>query len=132
MISTSTPPFGPDFVKELIPRMFDQIGIATARAFRMLWDIGMAYLAEHWVVVILGLVVIFFVALIRAFITGRWAMLGSITYNYLYFGTLFIIGLVFGPELFANDYFKIFLAILYVVCFILTGKFLTKIGVRRF
>ena len=132
MTPTSTPPFGPDFVKELIPWMIEQVGIATAKAFRMFWDIGMAYLAEHWVAVIVGLVVIFLIALIRAFVTGRWAMLGSITYNYLYFGTLFIIGLIFGPELFANDYFKIFLVILYVICFILTGKFLTKIGVRRF
>lgn len=132
MTPTSTPQFGPDFVKELIPWIFDQISIATAKAFRMFWDIGMGYLAEHWVAVLIGLVVIFLVALIRAFVTGRWAMLGSITYNYLYFGTLFIIGLIFGPELFANDYFKIFLVILYVVCFILTGKFLTKIGVRRY
>lgn len=132
MTPTSTPPFGPDFVKELIPRLIDEVGIATAKAFRMFWDIGMAYLAEHWVAVIIGLVGIFLIALVRAFVTGRWAMLGSITYNYLYFGTLFIIGLMFGPELFANDYFKIFLAVLYVICFILTGKFLTKIGVRRF
>lgn len=132
MMPTSTPQFGPDFVKELIPWMFDQIGIATAKVFRMFWDIGMGYLAEHWVAVIIGLGVIFLVALVRAFVTGRWAMLGSITYNYLYFGTLFLIGLIFGPELFANDYFKIFLVILYIVCFILTGKFLTKIGVRRY
>lgn len=131
MTPTSTPPFGPDFVKELVPWMIEQFGIATAKAFRMFWDIGMTYLADHWVAVIIGLVVIFLIALIRAFVTGRWAMLGSITYNYLYFGTLFIIGLIFGPELFANDYFKIFLAVLYVICFILTGKFLTKIGVRK-
>lgn len=132
MTPTSTPQFGPDFVKELIPWMVEQFGIATAKAFRMIWDVGMTYLAEHWVLVIIGLIVIFLVALIRAFVTGRWAMLGSVVYNYLYFGALFVIGLVFGPELFANDYFKIALAILYVVCFILTGIFLRKIGVRRF
>jgi hypothetical protein len=38
----------------------------------------------------------------------------------------------FGPELFANDYFKIALAVLYVICFFLTGVFLNKIGVRSF
>ena len=131
MNSTSTPQFGPDFVKELIPWMFARIGEETAKAFRMFWDIGMTYLAQHWVVVLVGLFVIFVVALIRAFITGRWAMLGSVVYNYLYFGTLFLIGTIWGPELFANDYFKIVLVILYVVCFILTGKFLSQIGVRR-
>ena len=129
---TTTPQFGPDFVKELIPWLFQQFGEATAKAFRMIWDIGMAYLAEHWIAVIVGLVVIFLVALIRAFVTGRWAMLGSVVYNYLYLGALFVIGLIFGPELFANDYFKIALAVLYIVCFILTGIFLNRIGVRKF
>jgi len=131
-MSTSSPQFGLDFVKELIPWMYAQIGIATEKTFRTFWNIGMAYLAEHWVAVAVGLVFIFLIALVRAFVTGRWAMLGSITYNYLYFGTLFIVGLIFGPEIFANDFFKIFLVILYVVCFALTGKFLAKIGVRRF
>jgi hypothetical protein len=98
----------------------------------MIWDIGMAYLAQHWIAVLLLLFTVFVVALVRAFITGRWAMLGSVVYNYLYFGTLFVVGLIWGPELFANDYFKIVLAILYVVCFVLTGQFLSKIGVRRF
>ncbi len=92
----------------------------------------MTHLAQHWIAILVGLLAIFVVALVRAFVTGRWAMLGSVVYNYLYFGTLFLIGSIWGPELFANDYFKIVLVILYVVCFILTGKFLSKIGVRRF
>lgn len=129
---TSTPQFGPDYVKELIPWLVQQVGVATAKAFRMIWDIGMTYLAQHWVAVLAGLLIIFVIALIRAFLTGRWAMLGSVVYNYLYFGALFLIGTIWGPEVFANDYFKITLAILYVTCFILTGKFLNKIGVRRF
>ena len=132
MTPTTTPPFGPDFVKELIPWMIQQFGIATAKAFRLIWDIGMAYLAQHWIAVLVALFVIFVAALIRAFVTGRWAMLGSVVYNYLYFGTLFLIGTIWGPEVFANDYFKIVLVILYIICFILTGKFLSKIGVRRF
>lgn len=132
MTPTTTPPFGPDFVKELIPWMIQQFGIATAKAFHMFWKIGMGYLAQHWIAVLIGLFAIFIIALIRAFITGRWAMLGSVVYNYLYFGALFIIGMIWGPEVFANDYFKIVLAVLYVVCFILTGQFLSKIGVRRF
>lgn len=132
MTPTSTPQFGPDFMKELIPWMFQQIGEATAKAFRMIWDIGISYLAQHWIAVLVGLAVIFVIALTRAFLTGRWAMLGSVVYNYLYFGTLFIIGSIRGPEVFANDYFKIVLVVLYVVCFILTGQFLSKIGVRRF
>lgn len=132
MIPTTTPQFGPDFVKELIPWMIQQFGIATTKAFRTFWDIGMTYLAQHWIAVLVGLFAIFAIALIRAFVTGRWAMLGSVVYNYLYFGALFLIGLIWGPEVFANDYFKIVLVLLYIVCFILTGQFLSKIGVRRF
>lgn len=132
MTSTSTPAFGPDFVKELIPLIFQKFGEATAQAFRMIWDGGIGYLWQHWIVVLIFLFAIFLIALVRAFATGRWGMLGSIVYNYLYFGTLFVIGLIFGPETFANDYFKIVLIILYVVCFALTGRFLSKIGVRRF
>lgn len=131
MTTTTTPTFGPDFVRELVPWMIQQFGIATAKAFRMIWDIGMTYFVQHWIAVLIGLFAIFIFALLRAFATGRWAMLGSVTYNYLYFGTLFIIGLIFGPELFANDYFKIVFVILYITCFIFTGKFLSKIGVRR-
>lgn len=131
MSPTTTPTFGPDFVKELIPWMIQQFGIATAKAFRMVWDVGMTYLVQHWIAVLVGLFAVFIFALVRAFVTGRWAMLGSVAYNYLYFGALFLIGTIWGPEVFANDYFKIVLVILYIACFILTGKFLSKIGVRR-
>lgn len=131
MTATSTP-LGPEFVKEFIPWMFQIFGDATIKAYLMMWNILLTYLAQHWVSVLVVLFVVFAIALIRAAVTGRWAMLGSVVYNYLYFGALFLIGTIWGPEVFANDYFKIVLALLYVVCFILTGQFLGKIGVRRF
>lgn len=130
MVSTSTPQFGPDFVKEIIPWMFTRIAEETAKTFRMFWDIEMVYLSEHWGTILVWLFVIFVFALVWAFATGRWGMLGSVVYNYLYFGILFLVGLIWWPEVFANDYFKIFLAILYGVCFWATGRFLKKIGVR--
>jgi len=58
-------------------------------------------------------------------------MLGSVLYNYFYFGILFVITLIFGPDVFANDWFKIVLFIIYVVCFISVGKLLKKAGIRR-
>ena len=131
MNSTSTL-MGPDFVKELIPWMLQQVEESTAQAFRMIWDIVIAYLADHLIAVILVLFAIFLIALIRYLTTGRWGTLGSVVYNYLYIGALFLIGTIFGPEIFANDYIKIVLAVLYIVCFIATGMFLRKIGARRF
>ena len=132
MTPTTIPVFAPDFVKELVPWMVGQFGIATEKAFRIIWNIGMKILVQHWISIIIFLIIIFVIAFVRAFITGRWAMLGSVVYNYLYFGTLFTIGLIFGPGTFANDYFKIFLVVLYIICFIITDRFLRKIGVRRF
>ena len=130
MTFTSTP-LGPDFAKDMVNMFFNAIDEGTKQAARMLWGILTTFLSEHWFAVLVGLFVVFVAALIRAFVTGRWAMLGSVVYNYLYFGTLFLIGIIWGPEVFANDYFKIVLAILYVVCFILTGQFIANIGVRR-
>ena len=120
MTATSTL-LGTDFPRQVVELLLNAIDEGTKQTARMLWSILISFLLEHWIAVLVVLFAIFIFALVRAFATGRWAMLGSITYNYLYFGILFIIGLIFGPELFANDYFKIVLVILYVTCFILTG-----------
>lgn len=125
MISTSTP-LGPEFVKELIPWLIQQFGIAAAKTFRMFWDIGMTFLSQHWIVILVVLFAVLVYAVFRA-LMGHWWVLGSVIYNYLYFGILFIVGRIWGPEVFANDYFKFFLLILYVVCFTLVGKILNKI-----
>ena len=130
-MGTTTPVFGPDFVKDLIPWMFQTMADATKHTYRILWDYGISVLKQHIIATILVLLVLLMFSYLRALITRRWGLFGSLLYNYLYFGTLFIIGLIFGPETFANDYFEIFLAILYVVCFILVGKILTETGVRR-
>jgi hypothetical protein len=130
MTSTSTP-LGADFPRQVVELLLSAIDEGTKQAARMLWSILTSFLLEHWIAVFVGLFGIFIFALVRAFATRRWAMLGSVTYNYLYFGTLFLIGTIWGPEVFANDYFKIVLVILYIVCFILTGKFLSKIGLHR-
>ena len=130
-MSTTTPIFGPDFVKDIIPWMFQVVADATKQAYRMMWNWGMSALKEHMIAIILILFGLLVFSYLRALITRRWGLFGSVLYNYLYFGTLFIIGLIFGPETFANDYFEIFLAILYVVCFILVGKILIETGVKR-
>lgn len=128
-MSSSTTPIGPDFTAQLITRLIDQIGIETAKVFRMIWDAGMTVLMQHWVAVLVILFVVLIYAFIRA-LMGHWWILGSVLYNYLYFGTLFFVGLIWGPETFANDYFKIFLLLLYITCYLLVGKILSKIRMR--
>lgn len=118
----TTTPFGPDFPKQMVTMIMDTIDKVTKEVYHALWNILIAQIKEHWGFFLIILFLVLFFAFLRYMITGRWAMLGSVIYNYLYFGILFIIGLIFGPEVFANDYFKIVLAILYVVCFTFVGK----------
>jgi hypothetical protein len=129
-VTSTTTILGPDLVKELIPQILQEFDEATKQAYLMMWNILLTFLGQHSVAVIVGLVLILVVAFLRA-LTGRWGMLGSVLYNYLYFGTLFIIGLIWGPEVFANDYFKLVLVILYIICFLLVGWILHKTGLRK-
>lgn len=131
MNASTTSPLGNDFAKQLVTSFLDAIDQGTRQAYRMIWDGINQFLVEHWGWVIIGLIAILAFSIVEYFITGRWAMLGSVLYNYLYFGTLFVITLIFGPEVFANDWFKLVLFVIYVVCFILVGKLLRKAGIRR-
>jgi hypothetical protein len=130
-MTPTTTPFSPDFAKELVPWMFSLFEEGTKQAYRMLWDIFLSFLKMHWGLSILFLFFVFTIATLKA-LTGRWGMLGSVLYNFFYFGTLFIVGLIWGPEVFAGDIFRAACtAILYPICFVLTGWILKKTGMRR-
>jgi hypothetical protein len=131
MNASSSQPLGADFPKQVVELFLNAIDEGTKQAYRMIWNGISQFLIEHWGWVIVALVAIFILSVLNYFATGRWAMLGSVLYNYLYFGTLFVITLIFGPEVFANDWFKIVLFIVYVACFVLVGKLLRKAGIRR-
>ena len=113
-----------------LSKIFQAINEARALAFRSLWDSFMPLIMEHWVAVVLFLTVILVIAVLRA-ISGYWGMLGSVLYNYLFFGTLFVVGLILGPEVFANNYIKVGLVLLYVICFLMVGRILDWTGLRR-
>jgi hypothetical protein len=104
---------------------------ATKKEYRLIWNAFMTYLGQHWLSILLLLLFLLLASAIVAFTTRRWAWFGSVLYNYLYFGALWLIGLMFGPEVFANDYFKIVLVLLYGLCFWLLGRILKKTGLRR-
>ncbi|MCW1888286.1 MAG: hypothetical protein KIH67_001915 [Candidatus Moranbacteria bacterium] len=98
-------------------------------AYRLFWDAGMAYLAEHWLGIVIFLTIIYVVAIGRA-LFGFWGMLGSVLYHSLFFGILFVIGTIWGPEVFASNYIGIWLAILYFICYFMVGKILDYTGLR--
>jgi hypothetical protein len=131
MNASTTSPLGADFPQQLVQLFLNAIDEGTKQAYRIIWNAVEQFLVEHWGFVIIALISIFLLAVLNYFATGRWAMLGSVLYNYFYFGILFIITLIFGPDVFASDWFKIVLFIIYVVCFVAVGKLLKKVGIRR-
>ncbi len=131
MNSTSTP-LGADFPKQVVELFFNAIDEGTRQAARMLWHILTTFLSEHWLAVLFILFVVFVAVTLKAMM-GRWGSLGSFLYNFFYFGILLIIGLIWGPEVFVDDYFNAACAvILYPICYVVTGMILEKMGVRRF
>ena len=119
----------PDFIKQMPTWFLNTIQEAIIKDVKIAWNFGISYLLAHIWIIISILIIILFYALIRAFM-GHWWVLGSVLYNYLYFGSLLIIGLIWGPEIFVSTYIDIGLFILYVICFIIVGKILNKIGVH--
>jgi len=120
----------PDFTKQLVDTLFASIEKGTIQAFTWIWNGVTSYLLEHWIAVSIVLLVVLIIAIVRAF-AGRWGMLGSVLYTYLYGGTLLLIGSIWGPAVFANTYADIGFFLLYVVCFILVGRILIKTGLKR-
>ncbi|MEI6528072.1 MAG: hypothetical protein WCO10_00140 [bacterium] len=129
MNSSTASPLGTDFAQELFLHMQDAISDGTKQACRMVWDVIQQFMMEHWFFLIVGLVILFWIAIIRWISTGRWGMFASLLYHCLYFGTLLVATLIFGPEIFASDYTKLWLFILYLVCFGLVGWFIRATGI---
>lgn len=125
MNATST--FSADSV---VPLLLESLEQGTKDAANMLWNLLLVYLGEHWLVIGLILFVVFMVVTIKAMF-GRWGALGSFLYNLLYLGILFVIGLIWGPEVFVSNWFGFFTAIiLYPICYLLVGWLLDKINLR--
>ena len=129
MNSISTP-LDPDFVKESLETLMNGVAEATIHTYRVFWEILLSFLAQHWLATLGAMIAILIYAIARFLITGRWRVLGSVLYNYFYFGILFVIGLIGGPELYANDYFPIIATIVYIVSFSIVGFILLTTGVR--
>lgn len=100
------------------------------QAYQALWDGLMKFLSSNWLSVFLLFLFLFIFSLARA-INGRWGMFGSMLYNYLYWGILFILGLIFGPKIFANLFIDIALFILYLICYALVGRILTVLHLKK-
>lgn len=129
-MATSTIPFGTDDFKQMLDSISRGVEDGTKQAVHILWTTLLSNLTAHWLVIIIILFAVF-VALTLKAMMGRWGSLGSFIYNFLYFGTLLIIGLIWGPDVFLGDFFKAACtAILYPVCYLITGYILERTGLR--
>ena len=115
---------------ELVTKILQAINEGQAMAYRSLWDAGMVYLAEHWLVITLILLGIFVVAIIKASF-GYWGMLGSVSYRFLFISIFLIIGFAWEPEIFASNYAKVGLALVGIFCYFMVGRMLGWTGLRR-
>jgi len=116
---------------ELVKSFWNTIDVATKKIYQMLWTALLSFLVQHWIVVLIVLVAILGIAIMKALL-GRWGMLGSVLYNYLYFGILFIVGLIFGSDIFVNNWFSVACTLaLYPICYAIVGIILEKTGLHR-
>lgn len=124
--------FVSDAFQKIISGFINGIDEGMKLGARLFWNILISFLREHWFVVMVGLLVLLVIATFKA-MAGRWGSLGSLIYNLLYFGTLFLIGLIKGPEVFVNNFFNAACAlILYPICYLITGLVLRRLGFLRF
>lgn len=121
-MGTTTQPLGPDFAAQAVNLLLNAFQDATVKAYQMLWNILITFLKAHWVGFGEILLTFLAVATLVFLVTGRWAMLGSVLNRYFFFGALFVIGLVFGPKVFASDYFEIVWAVVSLAAFITVRK----------
>ena len=114
-----------DFTKQIVDILLGAIPKGTVWAFQFVWNLAISFLLSHLLATIAILVIVLVYAFFKA-VMGHWWVLGRVLYTYLYWGSVLIIGSIFGPEIFASTYADIGLFILYIICFILVGKILNK------
>ena len=127
-MNATTTLLSPDFFKGLMGAADE----AKKTVYQIYWDIFISFLAKYWAIVLIALVVILVVAVMRYAITGRWRMLGSVLYHDLYFGILFIVGSIFGSDIFVSSWFSMACTlILYPFCYWTVRVFLVKTGIKK-
>ncbi|MDD4036540.1 MAG: hypothetical protein PHS45_04385 [Bacilli bacterium] len=120
-----------NFAQDLINNILSTYDVLLRKIYHSAWDIFMSTIKEHWLLILSILFGILIISIIIALI-GRWGFFGSLMYNYLYFGVLFILGLIKGPEVFLNEYFEFFcILLLYPVCYKIVGIILDKTGLKN-
>jgi hypothetical protein len=120
-----------DYATQMGPWLIKTYGEAQEKAFRMIWDATIPKLLHDWLLIFVLLAAILFYSFVAAVITRRWRMLGRVLYSYLHLGILFAIGFIWGPEIYANDWFELINFVVYAFSFTMVGFIVEKMGFRR-
>lgn len=120
---------GPEFWKNIINTILKTLDDSKREAIQALWAQLLSFLSIHWGVTILYLIGLLLLSFVIALL-GRWGMFGSVAYHYIYFGILFVIGLIFGPDIFTNNYFELLSFAVYICAFRTTGVIINDFGLR--
>lgn len=120
-----------DFAKKFIEQLFGAIEVATKKGYAMIWDLVKYVLSEHLWLVLGFLFFILLASFIEYVFTGRWKKLGSVLYTYFYGFIMFLVALIFGTDVFANDWFAIIALLIYAFCFWLVGRVLESVHVKK-
>lgn len=119
-----------DLPKQMVQTLFDSVEKGTIWAYRIIFDSIRQFIIINWKGFVIFLIVILLIAVLDYLLTGKWRTLGRVLYSYIYWGIVAIIALLFGPEIFANDWIDILLFIVYAISFFFVGRFLRWCRVR--
>lgn len=125
-MNSTTTPLAAEFVKAVISAVEE----GTKNGVLLMWSWLISLLKEHWLLTGSGLLVILIFTYVKAITTGRWGDFGSVLYKSIFLGTLFIIGLIFGPQVFVSDYFEIVGTIIGGIAFVAAGWVLLMLGFK--
>jgi len=126
--SSTNPLYLPEQVVLMFKGLIDEIPKESAR---LIWSVVTQILFYHWASIMGIFVSLLIVFLIKAII-GEWGSLYSLTYWTLYAVIVFIVGLIWGPEVLVSDiYHIIYLIVLYPICYHSVARIWDPFGFRR-
>jgi len=124
-------PIAESFLEDFTESFINNIQETIKRGYQGIWNALISFLINNWLLILILLIAVFIVAVIVAFSRGP-RLLYKVIYNYLYFGIIFIIGLVYGSDIFVNNYFSLIcIIVLYPACYLLTRLISEKIGIKK-
>lgn len=112
-MASTTQLFPPDFFQKIMDS-------ASHQAAAMVGSLADQIRASSWKSILLLIVVV----VVTKLLSGR---IGSVIYDFFYFGILALIIAIWGWDIFFSAYFDIIYALLYPASYFLTGLVLQKV-----